>query len=328
MTKKLPVGILGATGAVGRQLAARLKDHPFFELTFQAASSQAGALHAVSDLKVAQERCALIFSALPTEISKQWDPLYAEAGLGVISLSSAFRLEPDIPLIIPEINASHLRLIALQKRRRNWKGFLIAKPNCTVQGILLPLYPLFRTFGLRKVAVTTLQALSGAGHPGVSSLEMLDNLLPFIPHEEEKLESEPLKILSLCDDEELTPPKDLFFGAHCTRVAVLSGHTACLSIQCGKQVEAEEIVELWESFRSPSLPSAPQRPLLYQREENRPQPRLDRDREGGMGVTIGRLRRCPLFDFRFVTLSHNLERGGAGGAVLTAELLYTQGYVP
>lgn len=346
--RKWRVGILGATGSVGQCYLQLLVDHPLFEVTFLAASSSAPTLaealkqrslspgtlpphllalpvHKIDAFEAAA--CDFVFSAVDKETAARYETRYAESGIPVLSNASAHRMDPDVPLLIPEINASHLDVIPAQRRARGWsRGFIVAKPNCSLQSYLLPLYPLHAAFQVTKIFLTTLQAVSGAGTPGPSSLEMLDNLIPYIPEEEEKSEREPLKVLGSLQNGTIVPATEIALSAHCNRVPVRDGHTACVSVAFAKKPSLEAIIAAWRGFEGLSLPSAPARPVLYREEPDRPQPRLDRDAAGGMAVTVGRLRTCPLLDVRFVALSHNLLRGAAKGNLLTAELLATRGY--
>jgi aspartate-semialdehyde dehydrogenase len=355
--RKVRVGILGATGLVGQQYVHQLKNHPFFEISFLAASNESAGknyatalaakgqfpdaiprhildlpVHTIQEIDRAKDQCDLVFSAVSTEAAKTYETLYAAAGLPVVSNTGYHRLDPDVPLIVPEINHEHLSVIPHQQRRRGWnQGFIITKPNCSLQGFLIPLYPLHREFNIKKLIVVTMQAVSGAGYPGIASLDIIDNIVPFIPGEEEKSEIEPLKILGSLQNEEISPTNGISISMHCNRVPVLNGHMACVSVQFEKKPTQKEILTLWQEFRSVPqelhLPSAPMQPIVYNAEKNRPQPRLDRDAGEGMAITVGRLRECLVFDFRFVCLSHNVLRGAARGGVLNAELLYAQGYV-
>ncbi len=333
--EKIAVGILGATGKVGQQYLHLLANHPWFEVKFLAASEKSSGkkvgehiVHRVEDIEKAKKSCRLIFSAISDEAAKEIEELYAQQGLGVISNGSAHRFTPDVPMIIPEVNGNHAKIIPLQQKNRGWKnGFIVTKPNCSLQGAILPLYPLHQKFGLKRLFVTTFQAVSGAGYPGVPSLDILDNVIPYIAKEEEKTEKESLKILGSVEGSKIKHATGIVIAAHCNRVAVLDGHMACLSADFAKRPTREEILHLWESFPGLCLPSAPEHPIVYRPEENRPQPRLDRSAGNGMTVSVGRLRECPLLSYRFVTLSHNTIRGAAGGGLLTAELLLKQGYL-
>ncbi|MEM8727647.1 MAG: aspartate-semialdehyde dehydrogenase [Chlamydiota bacterium] len=288
---KLKVGLLGKRGLVGQTYERLLKDHPYFELIFAPSREELG------DIEKGKG-CDLIFSALLNEAAKRYDPLYAGLGIPVFASAPFHRLKKEVPLIIPEINGAKLK---------GWKGSIIAKPNCTLQSMLLPLYPLHRKFGLKKVFVTHLQSTSGAG----SRFILSDNIIPFIEGEEEKSENESLKIL---DD------RSIKISTHCLRVPVVRGHLACISASFGKKPDFEEIRDCWDCFKGLRLPSSPEKMFVYFEQKDRPQPELDLNIGQGMAVALGRLRACPLFDIRFIALSHNLVRGAAGGGLLTAEL--------
>jgi aspartate-semialdehyde dehydrogenase len=360
-TDKTKVGILGATGMVGQMYVKLLEAHPWFEVTYVAASPrssgmsysaavqerwhmQTGIPSDVRDLKVedanivdkALGKCSFVFSAL--ELEKQairdLENKYAENDIPVVSTASAHRWTEDVPMLIPEINHSHLDIIPIQRRNHGWKkGFVVVKPNCSLQSYLLPLYALGqRGFAVERVLVTTLQALSGAGYPGVASLDMLDNVMPFIRGEEEKSEKEPLKILGKIEKDKFVNSDPIRISAHCNRVPVVDGHTACVSVEFrNRKPTRDQMIEVWREFRSLpqelKLPFAPECPIIYCEEEDRPQPRKDRDNDKGMAVTIGRLRECNVLDFRFVGLSHNTIRGAAGGGILNAELLKAKGFL-
>lgn len=285
---KLRVGLLGSRGLVGERYIELLKEHPYFELAFIPSREES--------MQVEKAKgCALIFSALPSEIAERVDPLYVEKGFPVISSAACHRMKEETFLIIPEINGEQLK---------EWNGGIIAKPNCTLQNILLPLFPLHQRFHLKKVAVTNLQSTSGAG----KNFSLEANIIPYIEGEEEKSEQESLKILK---------EPSLLLSVHCTRVPVMYGHMACISASFEKKPTLEEVRMCWEEFRGLNLPSAPKKLLIYREERDRPQP--EKDIEEGMAITLGRLRLCPLFDIRFTSLSHNLIRGAAGGGLLTAE---------
>jgi aspartate-semialdehyde dehydrogenase len=350
---KLRVGILGATGLVGQHYVRLLQDHPLFTLSFLTASNESVGksyetalkdkgqgiefvpdlfVNGIGEIERAQELCDFVFSALSSEVAATYETRYAAAGLPVISSASHHRMEEDVPLLIPEVNPDHLEIIPIQKKKRGWdEGFLLAKPNCSLQSYLIPLFPLHREFGIKKLIVTTMQALSGAGHPGVSSLDILDNVIPYIRGEEEKSEQEPLKIMGKIQKDRIAPIEDVKISAHCNRVPVRDGHMACVSVAFKHKPKEQELIELWQHYRGlPQelrLPSAPIRPIIYRTERDRPQPRLDREAESGMAVTVGRLRSCSVLDFRFVALSHNALRGAAAGGLLNAELLVAKGYL-
>ncbi len=356
------VGIIGATGMVGQRYIALLKEHPWFEVTCVAASSQsAGVPYAQSvkgrwhmtaaipkkvgelivvdanDIEKIVRDCDFVFCAVEMsdkEKVKQLEESFAAAGLPVISSASAHRSTPDVPMLLPEINSDHSKMIDVQRKKRSWKnGFIVVKPNCSIQSFLTPVYALRKAgYKIDRLSVVTMQAVSGAGYPGVPSLDMVDNMVPFIGGEEEKTENEPLKILGSIKKGSFVLADDLKITAQCNRVPVSDGHTACVSMSfVGKKPTKEKILSIWKSFASVpqklELPMAPKQAIVYLDEDNRPQPKKDRDSEHGMAVSVGRLRECPLFDFKFVGLSHNTIRGAAGGGILNAELLVKQGYI-
>ena len=360
--KKFRVGILGATGMVGQNYIRLLKNHPWFTVTHVAASANSAGVSYersvagrwqmptpipenvkplivsdVADIKAAKKHCDFVFSAfeLPDKnLIKKMEEKYAAAGIPVVSNASANRWTEDVPMLIPEINPEHLEMITVQRKNRGWKkGFIVAKPNCSLQSYITPIYALIRAgYKIEKIFITTLQAVSGAGYPGVPSLDVIGNVVPFIAGEEEKTEEEPLKILGTIKKGKFQKNKNLKISAHCNRVPVADGHLACVSFKFeGKPPKREDIIKIWLKFRALpqelELPFAPNRPILYRREDNRPQPRKDRDVEKGMAITIGRLRKCHLFDYKFAALSHNTVRGAAGGGILNAELLVSQGYI-
>jgi aspartate-semialdehyde dehydrogenase len=348
--EKIPVGILGATGIVGQRLIALLEDHPWFEVTEVAASDRsAGALYEdvvhwllpspiperVRRLRVKEctptLRCRLVFSALPADVAAEVEVEFARAGYIVCSNASAHRLDPDVPLVIPEVNPDHLSALAHQRRRRGWeRGFLVTNPNCSTIHLTLVLKPLMERFGLTHIMVTTLQAVSGAGYPGVTSLDIVDNVIPFIKNEEEKLETETRKLLGRWEGETFVPAP-LCISAQCTRVPTLDGHLECVSLAFKRTPTREEIVEALASFTSVPqhlrLPTAPARPIVVREEVDRPQPRLDREVERGMASVVGRIRPCPILDYKMIILGHNTIRGAAGAALLNAELLLAQGWI-
>jgi len=262
----------------------------------------------------------LLFSALDASVAGQVETEYAERGHVVVSNARNHRMDEDVPLLVPEVNPDHLDLVA---RQSFGGGAIITNPNCSTIGMALALAPLHQAFGVKRVNVVTLQAISGAGIPGVSSLQIIDNIIPYISGEEEKLEIEPLKILGELTDGVIVPAQ-LTVSAQCNRVPVVDGHTLCISVELGRAVSAEAIIEAWDSFRGEphalGLPSAPERPVVYVDGPDQPQPRMHRDLGNGMAVAVGRLRPCPLLGWKFVTTSHNTVRGAAGGALLCAEL--------
>ena len=343
MSEKYRVGILGATGMVGQRFVQLLENHPQFEVSALAASGNSqGKTYAaacswrlpgemparVREMVVEAPRppldCDLIFSSLPGGVAREAEGEFAGAGYAVISNSSAFRMDEDVPLLIPEVNHEHLQLIGRQRTHASGGGFIVTNPNCSTIMLAMALAPLHARFGVEEVVATTLQAISGAGYPGVASLDVADNVLPFIESEEEKIETETLKILGRVSDGRV---EDAAFrvSAQCHRVNVSDGHMAAVRVRLARPAELEEVAEAFSSFTSlPQelrLHTAPARPLVVRAERDRPQPRLDRDAAGGMATTIGRIRRDRVMDFRFVALSHNTIRGAAGAAILNAELL-------
>ncbi|MGQ9457030.1 MAG: aspartate-semialdehyde dehydrogenase [Anaerolineae bacterium] len=348
-TPPILVGILGATGAVGQRLVQLLDGHPWFRVTVLAGSERsAGRPYGevcrwllpgdmptwAREMTVQEARpgldCQLVFSALPGSAAGPLEEAFAAAGYAVCSTASAHRADPDVPILVPEVNPEHLGLLRAQQARRGWRGFLVAKPNCSTTHLVTVLKPLWDAFGLRRVLVVTLQALSGAGYPGVPSLDVVDNIIPYIPGEEEKVEWEPRKILGRLAEGRIEEA-DLPISAQCTRVPVLDGHTECVSLELERKASLDEVAAALEGFRGLpqdlALPSAPTQAILVRREPDRPQPRLDRDAGAGMSTTVGRIRPCPVLDYRLVLLGHNTVRGAAGGALLTAELLYAQGHL-
>ena len=361
MDKKLKVGVIGATGMVGQNYLRLLANHPWFEVVYLAASPNsagkkysdavAGRWHMKTDIpekfrdiivedagqvEKATGKCSLIFSAV--EMDKQSilavEGEYAKQGFAVVSNNSAHRNTPDVPVMIPEINPEHLDIIpAQQKNHRYSKGFIVVKPNCSIQSYMIPLYALMKAgYSIDKMIVTTLQALSGAGYLGPSAIDLVDNIIPYIGGEEEKSEVEPRKIFGKIQNGKIVPDESMKISAHCNRVAVTDGHTACCSIQfAGKKPEMNEIINIWRNFsalpQELKLPSAPIPALIYRDEIDRPQPQKDKDAGNGYAVTVGRLRKCNVFDYRFVGLHHNTVRGAAGGAILTAELLKAKGFI-
>jgi aspartate-semialdehyde dehydrogenase len=350
MERKYRVGILGATGTVGQRFIQLLEDHPQFEVTALAASDRsqgksyreacawrlAGEMpEFVRGMRVEAPRpplsCDLVFSSLPGEMARDVEGEFACAGLPVISNSSAYRMDEDVPLLIPEINHEHLRLLDAQRTKNSSGGFIVTNPNCSTIMIALALAPLHARFGLEAVVVTTLQALSGAGYPGVPSLDATDNVIPFIENEEEKIEEETQKILGVMNGArvEHAPIK---LSAQVHRVNVTEGHMAALRVKLSRRATLEEVKDALSSFTSLpqelKLHSAPARPIVVREERDRPQPRLDRDAGRGMTVTVGRVLPDKVLDFRFVALSHNTIRGAAGAAILNAELLVARGLLP
>lgn len=350
MTKKIPVGILGATGTVGQRFIQLLESHPWFEVEWLAASDRsAGKLYAEAakwklntplPQRIARIQVSpatpdggtpkLIFAALDAAAAKEIEPAFAAAGHAVVSNSSAFRMAEDVPLIIPEVNGDHTEMIKSQKWYKDKGGFMVTNPNCSAIGLVLALAPLHRRFGVDKVFVATMQAVSGAGYPGVPSLDILGNVIPYIAGEEPKMEAESRKLLGSLKGAGVVPA-DLVLSAHCNRVAVEDGHTESVSLKLHNSASPEEIIAAWKEFRclpqKLKLPTAPEQPVIYESAPDRPQPRLDRDRGKGMAAVVGRLRPCNIFDWKFTVLSHNTIRGAAGAAILNGELLRAQGYL-
>ncbi|HVZ82690.1 MAG TPA: aspartate-semialdehyde dehydrogenase [Terracidiphilus sp.] len=342
MQNKYPIGILGATGMVGQRYIQLLAGHPWFEIAWLAASDRSSGKSYGEAAKwrldtPLPERIAkmpvspadpsgapkIIFSSIDAPIARELEPKFAEAGCAVLSNSSAFRMTPNVPLVIPEVNAAHLHLIEEQPSRKQSGGYLVTNPNCSTIGLVMGLKPLEERFGIEQIFVTTMQAVSGAGYPGVASMDILDNVVPYIGSEEEKMEAETLKLLGRLNGHQVDPlPAKI--TAHCNRVPVVDGHTECVSIKLSRKATAEEILAAWDEYKplaGQDLPFAPQQPVQFAAQVDRPQPRLDRNRERGMAVTVGRLRPCNLLDWKFVLLSHNTVRGAAGATILNAELL-------
>jgi aspartate-semialdehyde dehydrogenase len=344
------VGILGATGMVGQRFIQLIHNHPWFEITWLAASDRsAGKTYGeackwkldtplpkkIAAMKVQPnlpELCKgelpkIIFAALDSDIARELEPKFAAAGCAVISNSSAFRMVEDVPLVVPEVNADHLQMIETQSWRKESGGYIVTNPNCSAIGLVLALKPLEERFGIESLFVSTMQAVSGAGYPGVPSLDILGNVVPFIKNEEEKMQEEVGKLLGRLRGNQVAM-LDAKVSAHCNRVAVEDGHTECVSIKLRKKATREEILAAWSEFaplRGEGLPTAPDEPVEFDEAVDRPQPRLDRMRGQGMAATVGRLRECTLLDWKFVVLSHNTIRGAAGAALLNAEVLARMG---
>jgi aspartate-semialdehyde dehydrogenase len=350
MKTKHPIGILGATGMVGQRFIQLLENHPWFEITWLAASDRSSGkpygeaakwrLDTPLPERIARMTVSpaepegtpkIIFAALDAAIARELEPKFANAGCAVVSNSSAYRMAPNVPLVIPEINAEHLHLIEEQPSRRESGGYMVTNPNCSTIGLVMALKPIEERFGIEQIFVTTMQAVSGAGYPGVPSMDILGNVIPYIGSEEEKMEAETLKLLGRLEGHAVAPLKARI-SAHCNRVAVEDGHTESVSIKLGNKlgrpVTREDILAAWAEFRplaGQGLPMAPEQPIEWAPQNDRPQPRLDRNRGRGMAVTVGRLRPCNLLDWKFTVLSHNTIRGAAGAAILNAELLASLG---
>jgi aspartate-semialdehyde dehydrogenase len=349
MQTKIPVGILGATGIVGQRFVQMLEHHPWFEVAWLAASDRSEGKPYLESARwrlktpipgpVAQMRVSparpegapkIIFAALDAAIAAELEPRFAEAGCAVITNSSALRMQKDVPLVVPEVNPDHIKLLECQTWRRHSGGFVVTNPNCSAIGLVMALAPLEQRFGIETVMAVTMQAVSGAGYPGVASLDILGNVIPYIPKEEEKMEEETRKLLGRLNDSGIVPA-DFAMSAQCNRVAVEDGHTESVSVKLKKKAQPEEIIAAWNEFRSVPqelhLPSAPAQPVKYSNVADRPQPRFDADCGHGMTATVGRLRPCGVLDWKFTVLSHNVIRGAAGAALLNAELLKAQGYL-
>ena len=347
--ERIPVAVLGATGSVGQRFVQLLARHPWFRVAELVASERsagkryreatdwrinAAMPEQAADLRVRdygdQLDSPVVFSALPGEVAEEIEQRMAREGRALFSNTSRHRMEPDVPLLIPEVNPDHVAALELQRRNRGWSGFIATNPNCSAIHLVLALKPLQQAFGLESVAVTTMQAVSGAGYPGVPSLDMIDNVVPFIPSEEEKMTEETMKLLGGFDG--AFRPADIVMTAHCNRVPVRDGHTECVSVRLKEPAPPEEVVAEMEAFRGKpqelELPSAPERPVVVRREANRPQPSLDRDDERGMASVVGRVRPCPLLGTKFVVLGHNTVRGAAGASILNAELFKVEGLLP
>ncbi len=346
--KKLDVGVLGATGMVGQNFVKFLQNHPWFELKWLGASDRSSTrrykestswrLDGVMPEPVREmvvEECKpgsaprLLFSAMDASAATEIEQAFARAGHIVVSNSKNHRMDADVPLLIPEINPDHLKLIPVQQQKRGWKGQIVTNPNCTTAVLTMALAPL-KPFGITRVIMTSMQALSGAGYPGVASMDANANVIPFIGGEEEKVEAEPLKILGDFEGGRVEPLAARV-SAHCNRVAVTDGHTETVSVELSAKPAKEAVIAAFNSFtglpQERKLPSAPAHPVVYMTERDRPQPRRDVERDGGMTVFVGRLRPCPVLDCKFVAMGHNTVRGAAGAAVLNAELMYSEGYL-
>jgi aspartate-semialdehyde dehydrogenase len=348
MSEKIPVSVLAATGSVGQRFVQLLDNHPWFQVVSLTASDRSigqtygSACHWIltepmpgwaRDMEIVPTtpeaaNAGIVFSALPASIARDMEPVFAQAGVKVFSNASAYRTEPDVPILLPEVNAEHAHLVAVQQKKRGWPGYIVTNSNCTSTGMAVALKALQDAFGLSVVFAVSLQALSGAGYPGVASLDVLDNVIPYIEGEEEKVEWEPRKMLGkLVDGEiELAP---FAISAHTNRVAVSDGHTVCLTIELARRADLRQITQALRDYQAPtesaSLPSAPHPVIHLRSEADRPQPRLDRMSGQGMATVIGRLRPDPVFDVRMVVLSHNTIRGAAGGSLYNAELLVKLG---
>ncbi len=275
-------------------------------------------------------RANLVFSSLDSKVAGEVEKEFAQAGHVVVSNSGNHRMEPDVPLLIPEVNPDHLALVRIQRKKRGWKGMIVTNPNCTTVGLAMSLAPIEKVFGLEKVMMTSMQAVSGAGYPGLPTLDILGNVIPYIGGEEEKVERETRKLLGKFSDDAVKPG-DFIVSAHCNRVPVEDGHTETISISLKSKASAEDLVEVWRKYRSlpqeRDLPFAPKHPIIVREERDRPQPKFDLTAEHGMATVVGRLRPCPVLQFKYIALSHNTIRGAAGAALLNAELMKSEGYL-
>lgn len=347
--ERIPVAVLGATGSVGQRFVQLLASHPWFRVAELVASDRsAGKAYAeatdwrldammpgdAANLTVKDYTDSLdspvVFSALPGEVAEEIEQRMAREGRALFTNTSRHRMEPDVPLLIPEVNPEHVAVLDRQRSDRGWSGFIVANPNCSAIHLNLALKPLQQTFGLDAVLVATMQAVSGAGYPGVPSLDMIDNVVPFISTEEEKMTEETHKILGGYDG--AFQNAEIAMSAHCNRVPVRDGHTECVSVRLSQKATPEDVIAAFESFRGRpqvlGLPSAPALPVIVRREPNRPQPVLDRDSAAGMASIVGRVRPCPVLGIKFVVLGHNTIRGAAGASILNAELFRVEGLLP
>lgn len=356
MANKIPVAVLGATGAVGQRFIQLLQNHPVFEITALTASDRSegkryvDAVHwviegdvpaSVRDMVLLPTQASitgtradvtLAFSALPNDVAQSAEPAFAQAGVLVFSNASFYRMAKDVPLVIPEVNSTHLQLIRQQRQMRGWRGGIICNTNCTVSGPAMSLRPLYDQFGIKRVFAVSMQAQSGAGYPGVSSLDITDNVLPFIKGEEDKMEAEARKLLGVLHEDSITDAP-IALSAHCNRVAVIDGHIVTMSVELASPAKPEDVVRVFSDYRCPEvgdLPMAPEQPIVVRCEADRPQPRRDRMTGKGMSTVVGRVRAEPLFGdcgVKFITLAHNTIRGAAGGSILNAEVVWKWGLI-
>jgi aspartate-semialdehyde dehydrogenase len=346
---KIPVGVLGATGMVGQRFVNLLENHPWFEVVAVTGSERTvGGIYgevcrwvldedppeAVSKLTVLPSEpgfaAKIVFSALPSAKAKEIEPRFAQAGYAVCSNASAYREAPGVPLLIPEVNGDHLKMLEQQRAAQGWSGLIVTSPNCTTTGLAMSLQPLHKAFGVTQVFVTTLQAVSGAGHPGVPFLDIHDNLIPYISGEEEKIQSETCLLLGTIEGTDRFPA-EIGISAQANRVPVIDGHTLSIAAKFENTPTPAEAIAVLEAYRGPEsisqLPSAPPQPIIVRREPDRPQPRRDSNASNGMAVTVGRIRPCSLLDLRMVSVVHNTLRGAASGSILNAEWLVTEGHI-
>lgn len=346
---KIPVAVLGATGAVGQRFVLLLADHPWFEIAALTGSERTSGgkyrqvCHWVLDEDIPETigemtvrdsdptlPAKIVFSALPSRVARSLESVFAETGYIVCSNASAHRQEPDVPLIIPEVNGEHLSLLERQRAHRGWQGLIVTSPNCTATGLVMPLKALDQAFGVRQVFVTTLQAVSGAGYPGVPYLDIIDNIIPNIPGEAEKIQQETKLLLGKMVDG-VRQSAEIGLSVQTNRAPVIDGHTVNMAVKFDRRPSPDEAIDVLAGFRgsegTSDLPSAPEFPILVRTEPDRPQPRRDRNASGGMSVTVGSIRPCPLLDLRLISVVHNTLRGAASGSILNAELLVAKGYL-
>ncbi|HID52502.1 MAG TPA: aspartate-semialdehyde dehydrogenase [Anaerolineae bacterium] len=347
MDKKIPVGILAATGTVGQRFVELLADHPWFEITVVTGSERTvgrpygegvnwkllgdppeKAANLIVQPTEPNLDVKILFSALPTPQAKELEPQFAQAGYAVLTNASPYRMDPYVPLLIPEVNPDHTGIIPVQQEKYGWEGYIVANANCSTTSIVLPMKILHEAYGVETAVVVTLQAISGAGYPGVPSMDILGNVIPHIGGEDAKLEREPRKLCGTLAAGEIQMA-DFVVSAQANRVPVFDGHLASISLKLRQSAGPEEVIELFQNWQPPEicrqLPSIPDPVLIYRPEPDRPQPRLDTDSGSGLAWTLGKVRSCPVNDVRFLALAHNTLRGAASGSILNAELLLQQG---
>jgi aspartate-semialdehyde dehydrogenase len=348
MSERIPVAVLAATGSVGQRFVQLLHEHPWFDVVALTGSDRTiGQKYGETchwnlpepmpawarDMVVVPTtpeaaNAGLVFSALPTDIAKEMEPQFAQAGAKVFSNASAYRTAPDVPILLPEVNPGQIKIIEVQRKQHGWPGYIITNSNCTATGMTVALKALQDAFGLSLVFAVSMQALSGAGYPGVPSMDIIDNVIPYIGSEEEKVEWEPRKMLGQAGETEIELA-DFAITAHTNRVAVSDGHTVCLSVELRQRTDIKRVLKALREYQAPpesaDLPSAPKPVIVVRDEPNRPQPRLDRLEGKGMATIVGRVRSDPIFDVKMVVLSHNTVRGAAGGSIYNAELMVSQG---
>ena len=348
MSERIPVAVLAATGSVGQRFIQLLDNHPWFEVTALTGSDRSvgqtygEACHwllpepmpewarklVVAPTAPENTNTPIVFSALPANIAQETEPAFACAGVKVFSNASPYRKPTDIAILLPEVNPHHAQIVEAQRRLRGWSGYIVTNSNCTSTGMTVALKALQDAFGLQLVFAVSLQALSGAGYPGVSAMDIIDNVIPYIGGEEEKVEQEPRKMLGKIEGDEIVPA-DFAITAHTNRVAVSDGHIVCLSVETAQRTDARHAIQALRDYQAPEisrdLPSAPQPVIVLRTEDNRPQPRLDRNTGRGMATVVGRVRSDPIYDVKMVVLSHNTVRGAAGGSIYNAELMVKMG---